>query len=175
MLQHKHKCYERDSYPQTSTGIQRHRLRALFERADKGNTPEQTGRTGSHHRYRPAVAFTRRFKSRPIRECALCMKSGKMFRYSTFSNAGGTAGLKSKHPALKERKVLSGRFLYPKSEPFSSSHSSQISPKVVRLPKEPQVLSKIVSHCSKKQPSPSKEKERTAYEISHKSHSQTIP
>lgn len=37
------KGYEGDSYLQTSTGIQRHRLRALFERGDKGNTPEQTG------------------------------------------------------------------------------------------------------------------------------------
>ena len=37
------KSDERDSYLQTSTGIQRHRLRALFERGDKGHTPEQTG------------------------------------------------------------------------------------------------------------------------------------
>ena len=34
---------ERDSYFQTSTGIQRHRLRVLFERGDNGNTLEQTG------------------------------------------------------------------------------------------------------------------------------------
>ena len=39
------KGYEGDSYLQTSTGIQRHRLRALFGRADNGNTLEQTGRT----------------------------------------------------------------------------------------------------------------------------------
>lgn len=37
------KSDERDSYLQTSTGIQRHRLRTLFERGDKGNTLEQTG------------------------------------------------------------------------------------------------------------------------------------
>ena len=38
------KCIDGDSDHQTSTGIQRHRLRALFERADDGNTPEQAGR-----------------------------------------------------------------------------------------------------------------------------------
>ena len=37
------KSDERDSYLQKPTGIRRHRLRALFERGDKGNTPEQTG------------------------------------------------------------------------------------------------------------------------------------
>jgi len=37
------KGYEGDSYLQTSTGIQRHRLRALFGREDNGNTLEQTG------------------------------------------------------------------------------------------------------------------------------------
>ena len=42
------KGYEGDSYLQTSTGIQRHRLRALFGRADNGNTLEQTGRTGAY-------------------------------------------------------------------------------------------------------------------------------
>ncbi len=36
------KCDERDSCPQKLTGIQRHRLRALFGGEDKGNTPEQT-------------------------------------------------------------------------------------------------------------------------------------
>ena len=36
------KGYEGDSYLQTSTGIQRHRLRALFEREGQGNTLEQT-------------------------------------------------------------------------------------------------------------------------------------
>lgn len=35
------KGYEGDSYLQTSTGIQRHRLRALFAEAGEGNTPEQ--------------------------------------------------------------------------------------------------------------------------------------
>lgn len=38
-----YKGIERDSYLQTSTGIQRRRLRALFERGDKGNTLELTG------------------------------------------------------------------------------------------------------------------------------------
>lgn len=42
------KGYEGDSYLQTSTGIQRHRLRALFGRVDNGNTLEQTGRTGGY-------------------------------------------------------------------------------------------------------------------------------
>ena len=32
------KCIDGDSDHQTSTGIQRHRLRALFERDDYGNT-----------------------------------------------------------------------------------------------------------------------------------------
>ena len=35
------KGYEGDSYLQTSTGIQRHRLRALFAEAGEENTPEQ--------------------------------------------------------------------------------------------------------------------------------------
>lgn len=42
------KGYEGDSYLQTSTGIQRHRLRALFGRVDNGNTLEQTGRIGGY-------------------------------------------------------------------------------------------------------------------------------
>ncbi|MDD7669467.1 MAG: hypothetical protein PUJ08_11090 [Lachnospiraceae bacterium] len=33
-----HKCVDGDSSYQTSTGIQRHRLRALFERDKNGNT-----------------------------------------------------------------------------------------------------------------------------------------
>ena len=37
------KSDERDSYLQTSTGIQRHRLRALFERDDYGNTAGADG------------------------------------------------------------------------------------------------------------------------------------
>ena len=36
------KGYEGDSYLQTSTGIRRHRLRALFGGGDEGNTLEQT-------------------------------------------------------------------------------------------------------------------------------------
>ncbi len=39
------KCRERDSDLQTSTGMRRHRLRALLERGEKGNTLEQTVRT----------------------------------------------------------------------------------------------------------------------------------
>ena len=42
------KCIDGDSDHQTSTGIQRHRLRALFGREDNGNTLEQTGRTGGY-------------------------------------------------------------------------------------------------------------------------------
>lgn len=37
------KSDEGDSYFQMPTGIQRHRLRALFGRESKGNTLEQTG------------------------------------------------------------------------------------------------------------------------------------
>ena len=37
------KCIDGDSDHQTSTGIQRHRLRALFERDDYGNTAGADG------------------------------------------------------------------------------------------------------------------------------------
>ena len=38
-----HKCVDGDSSYQTSTGIQRHRLRALFERDENGNTAGADG------------------------------------------------------------------------------------------------------------------------------------
>ena len=40
--QKNNKCVEGDLDHQTPTGIQRHRLRALFEREGQGNTLEQT-------------------------------------------------------------------------------------------------------------------------------------
>ena len=66
----KTKCREGDSHFQTSTGIQRHRLRALFERGNGGNTPEQAGWN----------------RSRSARCDALSRKSGAVVRMHTAQN-----------------------------------------------------------------------------------------
>ena len=70
------KCIDGDSDHQTSTGIQRHRLRALFERDDYGNTAGADGlNTGRMV-----------LKNRNVE-----VGSYVSARYVSFFNAGGTA------------------------------------------------------------------------------------
>ena len=65
------KCIDGDSDHQTSTGIQRHRLRALFKRDDYGNTAGadglNTGRT----------VLKTECRSRFVRERTLRVREGR--------------------------------------------------------------------------------------------------
>lgn len=63
---------------QTSTGIQRHRLRALFDRAEEGNTPEQAGRNRSR--------IMERISIRSAREGALSLQSGVIMHVHNIQN-----------------------------------------------------------------------------------------
>lgn len=66
------KCIDGDSDHQTSTGIQRHRLRALFERDDYGNTAGADGlNTGRMVLKKPECG------SRFVRERTLRVREGR--------------------------------------------------------------------------------------------------
>ena len=65
--QKNNKCVEGDLDHQTPTGIQRHRLRALFEREGQGNTLEQTERKQFRFKF-TAIA------GRAVRWHALCAR-----------------------------------------------------------------------------------------------------
>ena len=71
-------CIDGDSSYQTSTGIQRHRLRALFERDRKGNT------AGADRLNRESIV-----PSRSVRERTLRVREERWI--FSFFNAGGTA------------------------------------------------------------------------------------
>ena len=65
------KCIDGDSDHQTSTGIQRHRLRALFERDDYGNTAGADGLNTGRMVLRPECG------SRFVRERTLRVREGR--------------------------------------------------------------------------------------------------
>ena len=66
-----HKCVDGDSSYQTSTGIQRHRLRALFERDENGNT------AGADELNMGRTVLKTECRSRFVRERTLRVREGR--------------------------------------------------------------------------------------------------